>query len=203
LELPLPARRQAGFSLTELLVALLVAIILLAVALPIFLRAYHAYQLTNAARQMADILRLTRYEAIRLNKQVNCVIQPYAGDPSMTSASMTDANGNALTGVGATTILLGNSGNLVDPGAVPATSALLTNSKIGSMPTQTWPTVTAVDFDARGVVKPTVNVNTYVNVFYLASAAAPEAGYRAVLLMPAGSIQIWSGDPSGNWQQQR
>ena len=198
-ELALPARRPPGFSLTELIVALLVAMILLAVSLPMFLRAYHSYQLTNAASQTADILRLTRYEAIRLNKQVNCVIQPWTTDPTMNSASMTDSLGNPLTGTGATMILLGTSGNLVGPGSVPATAALLSASNIGTMPTQSWPTVSTVKFDARGAVIPPTNVN----LFYLASAQAPDAGFRAVLLMPAGSIQIWSADSSGNWQEQR
>ena len=60
-----------------------------------------------------------------------------------------------------------------------------------------------VTFDARGaVISGDVNV-FYVNVFYLGSTIAPEAGYRAVLLMPAGSIQIWTADPSGYWQQVR
>ena len=49
---------------------------------------------------MADIVRLTRYEAIRLNRIVNCVIQPDPGDPTMTHASMTDVSGNPLTGLG-------------------------------------------------------------------------------------------------------
>jgi hypothetical protein len=40
-------------------------------------------------------------------------------------------------------------------------------------------------------------------VFYLANAGAPDAGFRAVLLMPAGSIQIWGGDSAGNWRQLR
>jgi len=86
-------RRVSGFSLTELVVAMAVAMILMAVALPAFLRAYHSYQLNNAATQVADIVRLTRYEAIRLNKTVNCVIRPDATDPTMTYASMTDVNG--------------------------------------------------------------------------------------------------------------
>jgi prepilin-type N-terminal cleavage/methylation domain-containing protein len=197
--LALPGKRQAGFSLTEIVVALAVAVILLAVSLPIFLRAYHSYQLSSAARQLADILRLTRYEAIRLNKQVNCVTQPFSGDASMTSASMTDSSGNALTGIGAATVLFGISGNLINQGSVPAVTAMLTASNIGSMPTQSWPTVTTVSFDARGAVIPPTNVN----VFYLASSVAPDAGYRAVLLMPAGSIQIWSGDATGNWEELR
>jgi len=91
-------RRASGFSLTELVVAMAVAMILMAVALPAFLRAYHSYQLSNAATQMADIVRLTRYEAIRLNKTVNCVIRPDTTDPTMTDASMTDVRGIPLTG---------------------------------------------------------------------------------------------------------
>jgi prepilin-type N-terminal cleavage/methylation domain-containing protein len=129
----LPVRRQAGFSLIELVVAVLVAVILLAVALPMFLRAYRSYQLTNASRQVADILRLTRYQAIRLNKPVNCVFQPYSGDSTMTSASMTDASGNSLTGIGTgTTVLLGLNGNLVDAGSVPGGGALPGSANLGS-----------------------------------------------------------------------
>ena len=73
-----PAKRHTGFSVTELLVALVVAMILLAMGLPAFLRAYRNYQLSNAATQVADILRLARYEAIRENTAVQCVIQPAA-----------------------------------------------------------------------------------------------------------------------------
>ena len=198
-QVPLPTRRQAGFSLTELIVALLVAVILLAVSMPLFLRAYRWYQLTNAAHQMADILRLTRYQAIRLNKQVNCVVQPYAADPTMMSASMTDASGNALTSLGAaTTVLLGPTGNLVASGSVPG--SLPASANLGStVPVSFSPTGGTIQFDARGaVIAP-----SGVNVFYLANQGAPDAGYRAVLLMPAGSIQIWSIDSSGNWQEQR
>jgi len=37
-------RRVSGFSLTELVVAMAVAMILMAVSLPSFLRAYHSYR---------------------------------------------------------------------------------------------------------------------------------------------------------------
>jgi prepilin-type N-terminal cleavage/methylation domain-containing protein len=197
----LPARRHAGFSLTELIVALLVAVILLAVSLPLFLRAYHSYQLTNAARQLADILRLTRYEAIRLNAPVKCVIGPFAPNPTLTSASMTDVNGNALNGIGtAAVVLLGSGGNLVAPGSVPGGGAFPANANLGStVPVSFPPTGGNIEFDARGAIVPAGTVNA----FYLASAADPQAGYRAVLLMPAGSMEIWSIDPSGNWQVQR
>ena len=193
-------KRQAGFSLIELIVALLVAMVLMAVALPMFLRAYHSYQLSNAAVQVADILRLTRYQAIRLNEPVTCVIAPDSTDPTLTRASMSDAKG-ALTGVAARAILLGPAGNLIDQSSVPGYSVLL-SAAVGSAAT-TAPSPSSmpiqIQFDARGALSPPTNVD----VFYLWSSLAPEAGYRAVLLMPAGAIQIWSGDASGNWQERR
>jgi prepilin-type N-terminal cleavage/methylation domain-containing protein len=199
---PLPARRQNGFSLAELVVALLVAVILVAVSLPLFLRAYRSYQLSNAARQVADILRLSRYQAIRLNKPVICVFGPFSGDATMTSASMTDASGTPLTGLAAATIVLGSTGNLVASSAVPGNGTFPTQANLGSMvPTSFSPAGGSVKFDARGAVMFPPNVNAYA--FYLASAAAPDAGYRAVLLLSAGSMQIWVIDASGNWEEQR
>ena len=172
--------------------------ILMAVALPMFLRAYHSYQLSNAALQVADILRLTRYEAIRLNKPVNCVIQPSGSYPGM-RVLWADSNGNGIQDPTEKMILLGNAGDLVDQGRVPGYAALLATAVGSAATTAPSPSGATVLFDARGALSPPTNVD----VFYLASDTAPDAGYRAVLLMPAGSIQIWSGDATGNWQEQR
>jgi prepilin-type N-terminal cleavage/methylation domain-containing protein len=190
--------REYGFSLTELVVTLAVALILMAIGLPSFLRAYHSYLLTNSASQMADILRLTRYDAIRLNKQVNCQVQQtYGGDPTLTLV-WADSNQNGVQDTGEKMILLGPSGNLVDGSSIPGTSAMLSQAVSGVSPATPSPTGSVITFDARGAVTP-----QNVNVFYLGSGIAPEAGYRAVLLMPAGSIQIWTADASGYWQQVR
>jgi prepilin-type N-terminal cleavage/methylation domain-containing protein len=191
-------RRDSGFSLTELVVAMAVAMVLMAVGLPYFLRAYRAYQLSNAATQMADILRLTRYEAIRLNKIVDCVIQPDV-DPTKTRASMTDVNGNHPTGMSALVILLGSGGNLVDAGSVAGAGSLPAAAALGATtPTAVPPAGGTVQFDARGAV-----ATGNVTVFYLNAPGSPESGFRAVLLMPAGSIQIWAGDSGGTWRQLR
>lgn len=192
-------RRDSGFSLTELVVAMAVAMILMAVAMPSFLRAYRSYQLSNAATRVADILRLTRYEAIRLNKPVDCVIQPDSSDATMTRAYMTDTSGNPLTGVSARTIMLGPAGNLVDAGSVPGAGALPAAANLGATTPANIPAGGAtIQFDARGALS-----SGNVTAFYLNASTAPEAGFRAVLLMPAGSIQIWTGDSGGNWQQLR
>ena len=190
------AKRAAkGFSLIELVMALAVAVILLAVGLPMFLRAYHVYQLNNAARQMADILRLARYEAIRLNTPVYCAVRSDGANPPNTTVWVDSSNYGVLDPT-EKMILLGPAGNLVSvPGTTPPISGQIgTNSIVTPSPSSS-----SVQFDARGAVKPP----TTVNVFFLSSAAAPEAGYRAVVLMPAGSIEIWAGDAAGNWQQSR
>ena len=192
-------RRVSGFSLTELVVAMAVAMILMAVSLPSFLRAYHSYRLSNAATQVADIVRLTRYEAIRINRTVNCVIRPDATDPTMTYASMTDVNGNPLTGVTSRMIVLGPSGNLVASGSVPGASSLPSAAALGATtPAAVPPAGGTVQFDARGA-----STSGNVTVFYLNAPGSPDSGFRAVLLMPAGSIQIWSDDTAGNWHQVR
>jgi prepilin-type N-terminal cleavage/methylation domain-containing protein len=191
-------KRQDGFSLTELVVAIAVALILLAVGLPAFLRAYHSYELSSAANQVADILRLTRYEAIRLNTPVACIINPSPTSPGMTEM-WADSNGNGLLDPTEKMTLLGSGGDLVDSGGVPDTAGLIA-SAVGAIATVApSPTGSKILFDQRGAVTPP----TDVNVFYLASTAAPDAGFRAVFLLPAGSIQVWTASATGNWQQLR
>ena len=196
--MPLPAKCQKGFSLTELIVALVVAMILMALGLPAFLRAYHTYQLNNAARQVSDILRLTRYEAIRLNTGVQCLVRATGSNPPYTNM-WADTTPNGTLDPTEKMVLLGPSGNLVDGSTVPGAAALA-SAAVGSItPTAPSPSASGVWFDARGAVVPPQTVNVY----YLSSSVEPDAGYRAVLLMPAGSSQIWTSDISGNWRQQR
>jgi type IV fimbrial biogenesis protein FimT len=191
-------KRHSGFSLTELVVAIAVALILLAVGLPAFLRAYHSYELSSAANQVADILRQTRYEAIRLNTPVQCIIQPSAEYPGRTEL-WADSNANGLLDPTEKMVLLGSGGDLVGSGTVPDTAGLITSAVGPIATTAPTPTGSRITFDQRGAVNPP----TDVNVFYLASSASPEAGFRAVFLLPAGSIQIWTGTALGNWQQVR
>jgi type II secretory pathway pseudopilin PulG len=194
-----PAQRHAGFSVTELLVALLVAMILLAMGLPAFLRAYRNYQLSNAATQVADILRLARYEAIRENTAVQCVIQSSGANPGYTNVWV-DSIPNVTLDPTEKMILLGPPGNLVDGGSVPGTTGMISQAIHSFATDAPSPTSSGIWFDARGAVKLPPDK---VIVFYLSSTAAPDAGYRAVLLMPAGSLEIWTADSSGHWQQQR
>lgn len=194
-------KKASGFSLTELVVTMAVAMVLMGIGMPYFLKAYHMYQLTNAAGQLSDILRLTRYEAIRLNKNVSCVLKPDAADPTITDA-FADADGDTLPGPTEKIILLGNGGNLFG-GAVPGTGGLLAAANVTSGTIVVAPGTSSVQFDSRGAVNVGGALTNNVYVFYLASPVAPEAGFRAVMLTPSGSIQEWTGDLAGNWAQLR
>jgi Tfp pilus assembly protein FimT len=186
--------RWAGFSLLEVLMVLLIAMILLAIGVPAFLRMLHTLQLSDGATKVADILRATRYDAIRQNKSIGCIFQPSSANPGMT-VMWVDSNKNGTQDPTEAMTLLTNGGNLADPGGVPNTSALIAQA-VGSVGTTSWtPGGGSILFDARGAVNPPTNVN----VFYLRSNLAPEVGFRAVLLMPTGSLQIWSADMGGNW----
>jgi Tfp pilus assembly protein FimT len=188
----------AGFSLTELVVVLAVAMILMAVGMPSFMRAYHAYQLSSAATQVADMLRLARYDAIRRNTNMNCVFQVSGADPNNTIVRVAVAATNVLDQSQKQTVL-GPSGNLVAQGAAPNVAALIAGSKVAMATNNPSPTNATITFDARGALFPLAQVD----VFFLASTLAPEAGFRAVILMPAGAIQIWTSDAAGNWAQIR
>jgi hypothetical protein len=59
----------------------------------------------------------------------------------------------------------------------------------------------SVGFDARGAIRIGGTISANVYVFYFGNASDPEFGYRAVLLLPAGSTQIWTAPQGGPWQQ--
>jgi len=58
-----------------------------------------------------------------------------------------------------------------------------------------------VQFDARGAIRVGGNVSSNLFVFYIGSANDQEFGYRAVVLLPSGTTQIWTGPAGGPWQQ--
>jgi len=188
---------MSGFSLIELVAVLSVLFVMFAVAVPSFLQSYRTYQLDNTAAQVAGILKSTRTEAIRLNTQVNCLIQ-VQGAPAETHI-WADSN-NPADGIEQSTepqTLLSGNVTLVQAAGVPNTGGLAAAIGVPTL-TATSP-VNGVDtFDDRGAAN-TAAPGVYV--LYVGNVAIPAAGYRAVVLMPSGSIQVWSADGAGNWHQ--
>lgn len=188
---------ERGFSLIEALVVLAVAFVMLAVAVPSFLQAYRSYQLDSAAAQVSGILKGTRSAAIRLNTAVNLDIQAAGGQTRLWADSNIPVN-DGIEQNSEKQILLSGNVNLVAAGVVPNTAGLA--AAIGVPVLTATPPVNGVadTFDGRGAANPAA---PGVFVLYVGNTAIPAVGYRAVVLMPSGSIQVWSTDSAGAWHQ--
>jgi len=46
-----------------------------------------------------------------------------------------------------------------------------------------------------------VRNNNFVNVLYVGYPNNPNWGYRAVVILPSGSVQVWSPNRTGSWSQ--
>lgn len=184
-----------GFSTLELMVVVTVIMVVSAVALPSFIRAYRTYQLDDAANQVAGVLKFTRYEAIRLNVTAAA---PLAARTLVTAAGTnvyTDSNNSNTLQITENQILFSREVNLVAAGTPPNTAGLAT--AVGVPALTTIPvTGGAIAFDQRGAIVPAA-----VNVFYVGNTSLPNLGNRAVIVLPSGSVQTWSTDAAGNWRQ--
>jgi len=184
-----------GFSLIEALVVLAVAFVMLAIAVPSFLQAYRSYRLDSAAAQVSGILKGTRSAAIQLNTAVNVDIQAAGGQTRI----WTDSNilNDGIEQPSEPYILLSGNVNLVQAGIVPNTAGLAAAIGVPVL-TATSPVNGQDRFDGRGAANPAA---PGVFVLYVGNTAIPAVGYRAVVLMPSGSIQVWSADSAGAWHQ--
>lgn len=181
-----------GFSLVEVVIAMAVILILSAVALPAFVNAYRTYQLTDAATQFAGLLKFTRFEAIRLNTNVSCLIQQTASVPPVTNA-WADSDGDTVEDPNEKQLLFAGTVNLVPAAGVPNAAGLPAAAGVPAL--ATVPLANGVvTFDRRGALNP-----PQVYAFYLSNLNDTSIGARAVILLPSGSIQVWKADSLGNW----
>jgi len=191
------ARRShsSGFSIVELAVSLTVLLILTAIAIPSLMYSFRTYQLNDAATRVADALKFTRYEAVRRNTQVNFLMQTNANGWVIG----TDSNGNGTIDPTETQQVITSFATILSSGT-PSPSAI--TAKLGGLTTVSSSGST-ITFDARGAVRVSKGgaVSASVYVFYIGSATDPEFGYRAVVLVPSGNIQIWTAPAAGPWQQ--
>jgi len=186
-------RRIAGFSMAELGVSLTVLLILTAIAIPTLMRSFRTYQLNDAAARLSDMLKFTRFEAVRRNTPVNFLILPSGTD----WIAGTDANNNGSVDATEKQILINGVVTLLPSGTPPNPASIL--AKLGATSTldaSKSGAASSLAFDARGAVSPLA-----AYVFYLGSATHPEFGFRAVILLPSGATQIWTAPDGGTWQR--
>ena len=178
--------------MVELAVSLMVMLILTAIAIPSLVRSFRTYQLNDAAARLSDQLKFTRFEAVRRNTPVSFLMRLSGSDWIVG----TDSNNNGTFEPTEKQLLIAGFVTLLPSGAPPSsTSITATLGGSGTLTTKSG-AVGAVTFDARGAVSPLA-----VDVWYLGSASNPEFGYRAVVLLPSGAVQIWTAPAGGTWQR--
>src|SRR6266481_1643555 len=173
--------------MVELGVSLTVLLILTAIAIPSLMRSFRTYQLNDAAARLSDMLKFTRFEAVRRNSLEYFRV-------NNTSPLVTEKQ---LLNTGIVTLLpAGGSPGPPSSSSITAVLCLVAPP----CPVTTLMTLSgansSVSFDARGAVSPLA-----ADVFYLGSATNPEFGYRAVILLPSGATQIWTAPAGGTWQR--
>jgi type II secretory pathway pseudopilin PulG len=186
--------RIGGFSMVELAVSMTVLLILTAIAIPSLTRSFRTYQLNDAASRLSDILKFTRFEAVRRNTQINFLMQTSGTAGWLVG---TDSNNNGTIDATEKQQLISGVVTLLPSGAPPSPSSIL--AKLGatsSLDATKSGAAGSLAFDARGAVSPLA-----AYVFYVGSATDPEFGYRAVILLPSGATQIWTAPSGGPWQR--
>jgi hypothetical protein len=179
--------------MVELAVSLCVLLILTAIAIPSLMRSLRTYQLNDAAGRLSDLLKFTRFEAVRRNTQISCQIKQFGNDWSVWADSDKDGNLDPTE----KQILITGFATLLPAGGLPSSSTI--TATLGASSTLDASRSGAngfISFDARGAVLPLA-----AYVLYLGSATDPEFGYRAVILLPSGATQIWTAPAGGPWQR--
>ncbi len=179
--------------MVELAVSMTVLLILTAIAIPSLMRSFRTYQLNDAAARLSDMLKFTRFEAVRKNTRV-CFLMQQSGytwtlGTDSTCGGTFDTNGKQQ--------LISGVATLLPAGAPPSPSSIV--AKLGATSTLDATksgSAGSLTFDARGAVSP---LRAYV--FYVGSATNPEFGYRAVILLPSGATQVWTAPAGGPWQR--
>jgi len=185
--------RSHGFSMIELLAVMAVILVVSAISTPSFMHAYQYYQVSNAASSMANVIKYTRYEAIRRNTPINCVIGP----APVGTIAWTDSNGNGVADNVEQQLTFSTAVTLLAPGNLPggAVPGLVLAANVGPL-IPLGNTAAVVQFDQRGAVNPPP---AGALVSFVGNTLVPGAGYRAIILLPSGSMQLWKADANGTW----
>lgn len=184
-----------GFSLTEMVVTVAVMLVLAAIAIPSLTRVFAIYQLNDCASRVAGILKFTRYEAIRVNKQVSARTMATGANWTV----FADTNGNGIADPTETQDVVIPPLGLVPAAGLPDPSPIANSlGNAGLVLTVLSGVNASVAFDSRGAVLSGNGTNVYV--LYVGNLADSTVGYRAVVLLPSGMVQIWSSS-TGTWQQ--
>jgi Type II transport protein GspH len=192
--------------MVELAVSLAIMLILSGIAIPTLMDSLRSYQLNGAATGVSDLLKLTRFEAVRKNKQVSFYLQQNGPNNWIVGV---DSNGNGAIGPADRQEVITGFATLLPSAGLPPTTPITTALGVGTLTTLSGNNG-SVTFDARGAIRtgvaPGSPMATNVSIIYIGSTTNgvtpdPQYGFRAVVVLPAGGTQIWTAPPGGTWQR--
>ena len=184
-----------GFSLVELVLSLAVLLVMTTLAVPVIVRSLQGYQLNSTASQLAGMLKFAKFDAIRQNTRVSCQIQQQGSQWLV----WVDSNGNGVADGAEPRMYIGGSYTLLPAGSVPSPTPITSTLGPG-FSTYSWVVLSgsnnSIMYDQRGVIDAGA-----VYALYIGSSSNPNAGYRAIITMPSGAVQVWTSSSAGNWQR--
>jgi len=159
-------------------------------------RSLQSYQLNSSASQLAGMLKFAKFDAIRQNTPVSCQMAPNGGNWLV----WVDSNGNLTLDGAEPAMFVSGSFTLLPSGTVPDPAPIKATLGPGGAPlpwTVLSGSTTSITFDQRGVVSFPGPPAVYA--LYLGNPNDSSYGYRAIITLPSGAVQVWASSATGNW----
>jgi Tfp pilus assembly protein FimT len=171
-----------------MMVTLAIGLILVSVALPTMVSAIQSYRLNSTAQQVANLIELTRYSAIRRNSLVTLRMQVIKGN----TVFFIDLDNNTQLDTNEPMVMLPNDMQLANK--QPLTPD---GSSTGLPSTKDF--TNQITFDYRGTV--ILQPGDPLAAYFLALGYVSQAQYgcRAITLTPMGQAKLWKAPASGTW----
>jgi type IV fimbrial biogenesis protein FimT len=182
------AAKIAGYSLVEMMVTLTVGLILVAVALPTMVGAIQSYRLNSTSQQIANLIELTRFTAIRRNAVMSMQMAVNNGS----TVFFVDLNGNGTPDPNEPMVIMPSDMQLANNQPLTPGPA-----SFGFAPTQNF--VNQIGFDYRGTVN--YPAGGPIAAYFLAVGYVNQAQYgsRAITVTPMGQTKVWKTVGTGTW----
>jgi prepilin-type N-terminal cleavage/methylation domain-containing protein len=180
----------AGYSLVEMMMTLAIGLILVSVALPTMIGAIQSYRLNSVSQQVASLIELTRYTAIRRNSVVRSRTTPD------NAIFFIDVNGNGTLDAGEPMVMLPSDMQLANsqcPKPDPNTPGL--DPRLASLQDFAG----QITFDYRGTVNFSGGGSTAPYFLALGYVSQAQYGCRAITVTSMGQTKLWKAPDKASW----
>jgi prepilin-type N-terminal cleavage/methylation domain-containing protein len=180
-----------GFSLIELLVAMVVALVLAAIAIPNIVTTYSQYRLGVQATLIADQLDLLRMNAVRKNTTVTL----FSTTPASNTILYIDTNKNSSLDSTDPQVMLPADMQISNdlstaPTGMPGTSSMGTYySSAVKLPAG------GISFASNG----TISGSAGPYIIIIGYKSTSKFGFRAITVTSMGQIKVWTASSGGSW----